>query len=310
MMDDQTMLLAGGVTAVVAVAVTAMWAAENMGSKAMSQEEKRERGRKNDRGKKASQMKPKKEAAQDAPAQRAAAPPAAPPPAPKTAAAPAAPAGGKDEGKKKGKKGGKEEAAVAAPPAAAAPVKKKKAKAEAMVSGGDTKKDNEKEKKKADKAAQMQADTSDGWCHVGKTGKPKESAMAAAAPAAAAAAADTSMYMGVADNSAAFFEVPVGAGGDFLQASVAPSTTSGSGAVASAQAGGKKKDKAKVHAADLHTGNGWSPSTDEVATTVARDLATMTIAPSPVKKVVTEEVTEDEDWATVPVKTKKKSAKA
>jgi len=46
----------------------------------------------------------------------------------------------------------------------------------------------------------------------------------------------------------------------------------------------------------------------------------MTIAPSPVKKVVTEEeevtenvteeVTEEEDWATVPVKTKKKSAKA
>ena len=33
-----------------------MWAAENMGSKAMSQEEKRERGRKNDRGKKSSQV--------------------------------------------------------------------------------------------------------------------------------------------------------------------------------------------------------------------------------------------------------------
>jgi len=301
-MDDQTMLLAGGVTAVVAVAVTAMWAAENMGSKAMFKEEKKERGRKNERGKKASQMKPKKEAQapQDAPAQRAAPPPAAPPPALKAAAP--APAAVKEQGKKKSKKGGKEEAAAPAP--AAAPGKKKKAnKAEApSAQAGDEKKEKEKEKKKKDRAAQMQADADDGWCQVGKSGKPKEeSGMASAAPADAVA--DTSMFMGVADNSAAFFEVPVGAGGDFLQTSVAPTTTSDLGEVASAQAG-KKKDKKKGGPVVDTGSNGWSPSTDEVATTVARD-ASMTIAPSPAKQVVTE----GDEWATVPVKTKKKSSK-
>lgn len=297
------MLLAGGVTAVVAVAVTAMWAAENMGSKAMFKEEKKERGRKNERGKKASQMKPKKEAQapQDAPAQRAAPPPAAPPPALK-AAAPAPAAAVKEQGKKKSKKGGKEEAAAPAP--AAAPGKKKKAnKAEApSAQAGDEKKEKEKEKKKKDRAAQMQADADDGWCQVGKSGKPKEeSGMASAAPADAVA--DTSMFMGVADNSAAFFEVPVGAGGDFLQTSVAPTTTSDLGEVASAQAG-KKKDKKKGGPVVDTGSNGWSPSTDEVATTVARD-ASMTIAPSPAKQVVTE----GDEWATVPVKTKKKSSK-
>jgi hypothetical protein len=43
----------------------------------------------------------------------------------------------------------------------------------------------------------------------------------------------------------------------------------------------------------------------QVASTVARDLASMTIAPSPVKKVAA-----DDEWATVPVKSKKKSSKA
>lgn len=300
-MDQQTMLLAGGVTAVVSVAVTAMWMMDNMGSSKV--EPKKER---KERGKKASQMKPKKVAAQDAPAQRAAAPAPAPPAPKAKAAAPApAPAPAKEEGKKNKKGGGKggEEASKAAPAPTASAGKKKKGKSEAApAQPTELAGEGKNGKKKKDKSAQQQADIDDGWCQVGKGGKPKEGAVAKPVQAAAPVSNESPLYMGVADSSATFaFEVPVGAGGDFLQTSTAPS---GAGAVAGA-ADKKKKNKKGV-AVDLHTGsNGWSPAADEVANTVARDLATMTIAPSPVKKVV-----EEDEWATVPVKTKKKSSKA
>ena len=75
------------------------------------------------------------------------------------------------------------------------------------------------------------------------------------------------------DASEAFFQVPVGAGGDFLQSSSV--ATSGSGALASvagsgpaavATVGQRKKDKKKKGGdADESPSNGWSPATDEVA---------------------------------------------
>eukprot|EP00802_Teleaulax_amphioxeia_P017257 Tamp_17407.p2 GENE.Tamp_17407~~Tamp_17407.p2 ORF type:complete len:328 (+),score=112.46 Tamp_17407:72-1055(+) len=327
-MDNQ-ILLAGGVTAVVGVAVTAMWYLENnMGSSGSYTDAKKERNKK-ERGKKASQMKPKKvAAAQDAPAQRGAAPPAAlsaaaPAPAPK-AAAPAAKAPApvaapaKQEGKKKGKKEGKTEEEPAAapaptppPPVAVAPSavvaaqsaaagKKKKNKTQAappapvapQVQAADVEKNGKKKKK--DKAAQAAADQEDGWCTVGKGGKPKEGQKQPMQPAAVEVAPTDNAMFAPPDNSAAFFQVPVGAGGDFLEARVP-------------EQGGKKKDKKKLQAAaDLHTGsNGWSPATDAMVNNVARDLTSLTIAPSPVKKVA-----EEDEWNTVPVKSKKKSSKA
>lgn len=322
-MDSQTMMLAGGVTAVVGIAVTAMWAAENVSFGAPKDKvAKRERGRKGDSKKKAKGDKPKTLAPQDVPSQHAAATPAVAPPAPKPAAPPPQPVPpqpAKEEGKKKGKKGGKgvqaEAEAAPAPevmkpaatPAAAPAGKGKKGKQAAAPAppAGEPKngqKKAEKDKKKQDKAADLQADLEDGWCQVGKSGKPKGDVVKQKGNEDSVQASDP--YMGLTDTAAVFFQVPVGVGGDFLQASVAP--PSGSSAVASvAQEGGKKKKKTAAPV-DLHTSsNGWSPAADEVASTVARDLASMTIAPSPVKKVAA-----DDEWATVPVKSKKKSSKA
>ena len=119
-----------------------------------------------------------------------------------------------------------------------------------------------KANKKKQKAAALQADADDGWCQVGKGGKPKD------VPVAVKSAA-----VSEGDASEAFFQVPVGAGGDFLQSSSV--ATSGSGALASvagsgpaavATVGQRKKDKKKKGGdADESPSNGWSPATDEVA---------------------------------------------
>jgi len=183
------LMQAGGVTAVVGIAVTAMWAAENVSFGAPKDKvAKRERGRKGDGKKKAKGDKPKTLAPQDVPSQHAAATPAVPPPAPKPAAPPPQPVPpqpAKEEGKKKGKKGGKgvqaEAEAAPAPevmkpaatPAAAPAGKGKKGKQAAAPAppAGEPKngqKKAEKDKKKQDKAADLQADLEDGWCQVGK----------------------------------------------------------------------------------------------------------------------------------------------